>query len=71
MIQNIWNIIISRLIASNAKEKQVIRAIELLTPCVSSVRRIAGVRRGEPRFAEPTWVAGVVRFGRLIASNAN
>ena len=71
MIQNIWNIIISSLIAIYAKEKQVIRAIELLTPRVSAVRRVAGVRRGEPRFAEPTWVVGVVRFGRLIASNTN
>ena len=46
-------------------------AIELLTPRVSAVRRVAGVRRGEPRFAEPSWVAGVVRFGSLIAINAN
>jgi len=34
-----------------------------LTPRVSAVPFVAGVRRGEPRFAEPTWVAGVVRFG--------
>ena len=62
---------ISSLIARNANKKQVAEAIELLTPRVSAVRRVAGVRRGEPRFAEPTWVVGVVRFGRLIAINAN
>ena len=45
--------------------------MSLLSPRVSAVRRVAGVRRGESRFAEPTWVVGVVRFGNLIAINAN
>ena len=53
----------SRLIAIYANKKQVVVAIELLTPRVNAVRREASVRRGEPRFAEPTWVAGAVRFG--------
>ena len=35
--------------------KKIPDLVQLLTPCVSTVRRIAGVRRGEPRFAEPTW----------------
>ena len=35
-------------------------------PRVSAVRRIAGVRRGELRFAEPTWVVGEAHFGELF-----
>jgi len=54
---------ISRLIAINANKEQVVEAIELLTPCISAVRREASVRRGEPRFAEPTWVVGKAHFG--------
>ena len=63
--KNIW-FSISNLIAINAKKKRVVEAIELLSPRVNAVRCVASVRRGEQRFAEPTWVAGVVRFGFII-----
>ena len=60
-----FSFLFSSLIAIYANKKRVVEAIELLSPRVSAVRCVAGVRRGEPRFAEPTWVAGVVRFGCL------
>ena len=55
-------IILSNLIAFSANKKRVVEAIELLSPRVSAVRRVAGVRQGEARFAEPTWVVGKAHF---------
>ena len=55
----------------NVNKKQVVKAIEFLSLRVSAVRRIAGVRRWKPRFAESTSISGEARFGLIVGYYAS
>ena len=51
------------LIAMNANKNKLLKRLSYESPRDNAVRCEASVRRGEPRFAEPTWVVGKAQFG--------
>jgi len=58
----------SRIRNANKKTSCLNREL-LIAARIARRERIALVRRGEPRFAEPSWVAGKARIGHSRINN--